>query len=102
MPYIIIFTWYPPSQANNVAKKYLKTLQKLPIPSIVKRVVPASVSSDREGIEVMVIDEVKREDLGEALDYASKFIVEFWDIEGFRYQIKVSTALQDAMKYIGM
>ena len=102
MPYVISFTWYPNSLANTVAQRYLETLQKLPIISSIKRIVPAAVTTTKEGIEVFVVDEVKREDLGAALDYASKFLVEFRDIEGFRYQVKTASTLKEAMAYIGM
>jgi len=101
MPYVISFTWYPPSVSNTVAQRYLETLQKYPIISSIKRIVPAAVSSTKEGIEVFVVDEVKREDLGDAVDYGSKFLVEFRDIEGFRYQIRTFSTVTEAMKYIG-
>ncbi len=101
MPYVISFSWYPPSLANTVAQRYLETLQKYPLISSIKRVVPAAVSSTKEGLEVFLVDEVKQEDVGEALDYAGKFLVEFFDIEGFRYQIKVYNTLNEAMRYIG-
>lgn len=71
------------SQANTVGQRYLETLQKYHVISCIKRIVTAAVSSTQEGLEVMVVDEVKWEDVGEALEYASKFLVEFRDIEGF-------------------
>ncbi len=102
MPYIVLFSWYPPSQSNTVAQRYLETLQKYPVISSIKRIVPVAVSSTKEGIEVMVVDEVKREDIGEALDYASQFLTEFRDIEGFRYQVRTFSTVGEAMGYIGM
>jgi hypothetical protein len=50
----------------------------------------------------MVVDEVKRDNQGEAIDYLSKFLVEFRDIEGFRYKIHSWSTLNEAMAYIGM
>ena len=101
MPYVISYTWYPPSLADTVAQRYLETLQKLPIISSVKRIVPAAVASTKEGLEVFVVDEVKRENLGEAIDYMSKFLVAFRDIEGFRYHVRTFSTLNEAMAYIG-
>ncbi|NVM34600.1 MAG: hypothetical protein HWN81_03330 [Candidatus Lokiarchaeota archaeon] len=49
----------------------------------------------------MAIDEVKRKDLGEALEYIGKFFVEFRDIEGLKYQAKVFNTLNEAMSLIG-
>lgn len=87
--------------ANEVAQRYLETLQKYPLISSIKRVIPAAVSSTKEGLEVFLVDEVKRENVGEAMDYAAKFLVEFFDIEDFRYQIRVYNTLNEAMAYIG-
>lgn len=101
IPYIVTFTQYPPSLANKVAQRYLETLQKYPLISSIKRIVPAAVSSTKEGLEVFLVDEVKREAVGEALDYISKFLVAFFDIEDFRYQIRVYNTLNEAMAYIG-
>ena len=101
MPYVISFAWCPPSQVNTVAQRYLKTLQKYPVISSIKRIVPSAISSKKEGIEIIVVDEVKLEDVGEALVYATKFLVEFRDIEGFRYHIKAYNTVSEAMSYIG-
>jgi len=102
MPYVISFAWCPPSQSNTVGQRYLETLQKYPVISSIKRIVPAAISSTKEGIEIMVVDEVKTEDLGEALVYATKFLVEFRDIEGFRYHIKAYNTVSEALSYVGM
>jgi len=102
MPYIISFVWYPLSQANTVSQKYLEMLQKLPVISSIKRIVPAAVAATKEGIEVMVVDEVKREDVGEAQDYLSKFLIEFRDIEGFSFHIRSFSTISEALGYIGM
>ncbi len=101
MPYVVTFSWYPPSLADAVAQRYLETLQKYPIISSIKRIVPAAVSSSKEGIEVFIVDEVKQEDLGKAIDYHAKFLVEFFDIEGFRYHIRPFNTITEAMGYIG-
>ena len=53
------FTWYPPSASDIVAKRYLETLQKYPVISSIKHLVPAAVTATKEGIEAFVVDEVK-------------------------------------------
>jgi hypothetical protein len=87
--------------ADKVAQRYLETLQKYPIISEIKRVVPAAVATTKEGIEVFIVDEVKRDDVGKANDYLAKFLVAFRDIEGFNYQIRSLSTLSEAMAYIG-
>jgi hypothetical protein len=101
MPYIISYLWFPPHLSDTAAERYLKTIQKYPLIPSIKRLIPAAISSDREGIEVLVIDEVKRKDLGEALEYTGKFIVEFRNIKGLRYQTKTVNTLSEAMGLVG-
>jgi len=102
MPYIVMFTWFPPSIVKTVAQRYLETLKKLPVPSIIKRLVPVATVATKDGIESMNVDEVKKEDLGEAMEYLSKFVMEFYDIEGFRCYIKSYSTISESLKYIGM
>jgi hypothetical protein len=94
--------WYPPSQSNTVAKRYLETLQKYPVISSIKRLVPGAVAGTKDGVESIIVDEVKREDVGEALEYIGKFLVEFRDIEGIRHQVRIFGTVSEAMSYIGM
>ncbi len=102
MPYVLTVCWYPPHLATMVAKKYLESLQKLPVPSTIKHVVPAASTSFKNGIQVLNVDEVKQEDLGAVMDYIGKFMVEFYEIEGFRYETKVYSTISEALKNIGM
>ena len=102
MPYLITFTWYPPSQAKKVAQRYLDSLKKLPVPPIIKRLVPAATASTKEGFEVLNVDEVKKEDLWEANNYLSKFMLEFQDIEGVRFHIRNFSTIAEGLKLIGM
>ena len=95
-------SWYPAHLAPKVAQKYLDTLQKLPVPSTIKRLVPAASTSTKEGIHVLNVDEVKQEDLGDAMDYAGKFLVEFHEIEGFKYEAKIYSTVSEALRNIGM
>jgi predicted ester cyclase len=102
MPYLITYTWYPPALANNVAQRYLEVLQKYPIPSYIKRLVPAANSSGKDGLEALNIDEVKEADLGKAMTYMTTAMVEFRDIEGFRYEIRIFLTVVEGLKLLGM
>ena len=102
MPYLITFVWYPPDKANQIAQRYLENLQKYPVPSYIKRVVPAASSSSKEGIEVINIDEVKQEDVGKALEYVAKFMIASRDIEGYRYYTRIFYTISEGLKFIGM
>ena len=103
MPYIITHCWYPNHLADEVAKKYLETMEKYPPDeSLSKTIVPAAVSSDRKGIKTITISEVERPKLGEALERDYLFMAEFRNINGFRYETKIWSTVEDALKYIGM
>lgn len=102
MPYIVTYAWYPPNLANKVAEKYLKVLQKYPVPSYMKRPIPAASAAGKDGIEVLNFDEVKEEDLGKGMDYLGKAMLEFRDIEEFRWDIRVFSTISEALKNIGM
>jgi hypothetical protein len=95
------YLWFPPHLSDAAAQRYLETIQKYPLISSIKRVIPGAISSDKEGVEVIVIDEVKRKDLGEAMEWAGKFIVEFRNIEGLKYQVKTANTLSEAMGLVG-
>ncbi len=102
MPLIIVRSSYPPHLANQVAQRYLEMLQKMPVPDYVKRLVPAASTSSEKGIEVLNVDEIKKDKLGEAVEYASKFMLGFRDIEGFNWSIETWATISEALSYIGM
>jgi hypothetical protein len=101
LPYILTYLWFPPHLSDTAAQRYLETIQKYPIINGIKRIIPAAISTDKKGVEVIVIDEVKRKDLGEAMGYISKFVVEFRSIEGLNYQVKTANTLGEAMGLVG-
>ena len=103
MPYIIARCWYANHLADEVAKKYLETMEKYPPDeSLSKTIVPAAVSSTRKGLQTITIGEVNRQKLGEALERDSLFMAEFRNINGFRFEIRPWSTLEEAMKQIGM
>lgn len=103
MPYLITRCWYPLHLADEVAKKYIETMEKYPPDeSLAKTIVPAAVSSTRRGIQTITIDEVERLKLGDALKHDSLFMAEFRNIKGFSYEIKPWSNLEEAMVDIGM
>ena len=102
MPYIITTCWYPPDLLNEVVKVYLEALQKQPVPSYIKRVVPAAGTSGRTGLKVINVDEVKQEDMGKALDYIADFMMNFNNIKGFRYATKTYATISETLKRLGM
>lgn len=102
MPYIITFVWYPLTATKQVTERYLETIKKMPVPSIIKRLVLAASAATKEGIEVINVDEVKKEDFWEGTNYNSKFLMEFKDIEGVRFHVRNFSTLPEGLKILGM
>lgn len=76
-------------------------MQKYPIPDIIKRTPPGS-AADKDGIESIIVDEVKPKNLGAAWEYLEKFLIEFRDIEGFRWHRKIYGTVVEVLKLVGM
>ncbi len=103
MPYVITRCWYPNHLVDEVAKKYIENLEKFPSnESISKTIVPAAVSTTKDGIETISIDEVESQKLSDTLEHDALFMAEYRNIKGFRYETKVWSTVEEAMKQIGM
>lgn len=103
MVLIMVTSWYPPTKATEVAKKYIEVMQKIPDdPSIGKPLVPVGVSADKDGINVIAITEVRKGKYEEALNRTARRMVMFFGIEGYRYEIKSLLTLEEAMPMLGL
>jgi hypothetical protein len=69
--------------------------------TIIKRT-NEGVSSGKDGIEVIVISEVRKEKYEEALNLESRRVVLLFGIEGYRYEIKTLLTLEEAMPLLGL
>ena len=106
MVYIIVKAWYPTHIGVEIGKKYLEVLKKYP-PSKApgKAIIPVAVSSNKNGIKVMSVTEVADDDaqtFADAYTWVSNSLVEYMNIEGFEYKIRVWGSLQASMEGIGL
>jgi hypothetical protein len=103
MPYLITESIYPLNKADETAKIYMKVLEKFPPDEAPgNELVPAAVTTTKNGIKGLSILEVKQEKLYEAYDRQSNAMVMFRDIEGFNYKVRVWSTVEEALKVIGM
>jgi len=102
MVMIMVTSWYPPNKATEVARKYIEVMQKFPLESFEKPLVPVGASPSKDGMEVITISEVRKGKYEEALYLAARRLVEFDSIEGFRYEIKTLLTGEEAMPLIGL
>jgi hypothetical protein len=101
--YLISNSLYPNDKAKDVANMYLKAMAKYPDDnSTYTTVVPAAIRSSFEGIGVMIIYEVKKGKLDDAITLAVNRNVMCTSVPGYRYSLNTYLNLEEAMKAIGM
>jgi len=103
MPYIVTHSWYPTHKIPEVAKRYLKVMEKFPPDeTLSKEIVPASVKATERGIASIGISLVKEGKLEEALRRTTQSMVMYHDIEGYEFSIEVHNTVSEALAFIGM
>ncbi len=103
MVYIISIANYAQHLSEEVGKAYIEAMKEVPGDrSISKPVVQAAVQTGPEGFKVTVISSAKEGKLREALDLATKRMLIFANIKGFRYTIDTAYDAVEAMAFIGM
>jgi hypothetical protein len=101
--YAIMTATYPNDKIKEVTDVYLKAMAKYPDDvSLATPIVPVASRATLQGMKVIVIYEVKKGKLEEALALGAKRIAMFNDIQGYRYSIKTYTNLEEGMKVLGM
>jgi hypothetical protein len=99
----MIKTSYPPDKTDEVGRKYLENLEKIPHDeNLTTQLVLPAVYSNENGICTITIDEVKTGKLEEALNHYTRLMIEFRNIVGFRYEIKSLLSVNEALPLIGM
>jgi hypothetical protein len=103
MPYIVNKSWYPLSKAIEVGQKFLEAEKKYPEDeSLGTRVVPAAINTNKKGLEILSITEVKEGKLSESLTRTYNYFKEFHDIDGFSYKVEVMPNLQEGLEVLGL
>ncbi|NVM05168.1 MAG: hypothetical protein HWN67_22805 [Candidatus Helarchaeota archaeon] len=102
MPYVVVFIWWPPKNGEEVGKKYLEVLQKIPYESFEKVIVPAATTTNKDSAMGISILDVKNEKIGDALDLSTRRIIEFRFIEGVTYEVKVFQKAEESLQMIGL
>jgi len=99
--FIVTTTTYPPDKAVQMAKKFIKATEK-PLPSFVKRVSVLTTAGGELGMKVLGIYEVDDAKLKEGIIELSKYFVQFYDIEGFRYELEPMLPATEAIPLLGI
>jgi hypothetical protein len=103
MPYIVIHSWYPHHIVDKTAKKYLEVAKKYPMDeSWGNMVVPGAVNSSKEGLEALVLFQVKKEKIGDALETVNRAMSEFRNFQGFNWEITTWATMDEALQRSGV
>jgi hypothetical protein len=104
MPYVITTSKFPLNKADEAAKIYVKTLKEFRSvqKTLTKEVVPNAIKATDDGIESIGVHDVKQGKLEEFLLLSQKYMVNYHDIEGYKYKIEVRFKAEEALEMIGM
>jgi len=90
LTYIIITAWYPPYAAAEVAKVMQETGEKFPPDdSLTTTVIPIASMRTKEDMKAMMVSEVKRGKLYEALSRTHNALALFNNIKEFKYTVEL-------------
>ena len=103
MPYIVVTAWYPTDIATEIANKYFEMLKQYPFDrSLGKETIPVAVTTNKKGIKILSVMDVKEGKLEDALTWASSRMVLSQSIKGYEYKIRVWSTIVEALELIGM
>ena len=103
MPYIFVESWYPTDIVQEVADKYMEMLKQYPFDrSLGKETIPVAVTTNKKGIKVVSVMEVKPEKLYEATRWVGNRMILFQSIKGFEYKTRLYSTVVEALEPLGM
>ncbi|NVM17950.1 MAG: hypothetical protein HWN80_09555 [Candidatus Lokiarchaeota archaeon] len=104
MPYLFTYSIFPPDQAENVSKAYLKLIKedRAAMRPLAKEIIPNAVKATEEGMNVISIHDVKDGKLEECLALQQKQMLAYHEVSGFRYKIEVRFKVIEALEMLGM
>lgn len=103
MPYLIMTSLYPSDKTPEVVKRYLEAVKKYPPDKkLFTLVVPGAGKATHQGMQNIIIAEVKKGKLDETYIYCAKMMAMFQNIPGFSYRIDPYVTLEEAFQIAGM
>ena len=103
MPYIVVTGWYPTDIEKEITPKYLEMVKQYPFDrSLGKETIPVAVTSNKKGVKVFAVIDVKEGKLQDALNWASKRMVFLQSIKGYEYKVRVWSTIGEALELTGV
>ena len=104
MPYIFTYNVFPPDQAENISKVYLKGIKedRAAMRPLCKEIIPNAVKATSDGIHVISVYDVKEGKLDECFKMQQRLLIKYHEIEGYRYSLEVRLKVTEALEMLGM
>jgi len=93
--FLVTTSTYPLTKANVIAEKFQKAAA-VPLPSFLKRLHTLSTAGG-EGIKVLGIYQVEDDKVTEGIKELTRYFVEFYDVEGFKYILETMLTAQEGI-----
>lgn len=101
MPILFHEVQYPTSKNNEVLTAWFKAIEKYPRPEgLFTTLVDTAVTGDKNGIKVLSAHLITPGKYDEASAYLIKFNAEFFNVQGFSYEFKTWSTIEEAMAAI--
>ncbi|HUW89068.1 MAG TPA: hypothetical protein VMV43_00965 [Candidatus Nanopelagicaceae bacterium] len=99
MPYIIVQLWYPTDINTEVTEKFFEVVKEFPFDkSLGKETIQVASNTNKKGIEVLSVMEVKKGKLEEAWKWGRNRMGAFQSIKGLEYDMRLWTTLAEALE----
>ena len=104
MPYMFTYSIFPPDQAENISKVYLKEIKeaRAALRPLGKEIIPNAVKATMDGASVIGVWDVKEGKLEEILKVQQKLLLAYHEIEGYKYRIEVRFKITESLEMLGM
>ncbi len=103
MPYIITTGWYPTDLEKEITEKYFEVVKQFPFDSSLgKNTIPVAITTNKNGVKILSVMEVKKGKLEDALTWSSKRMVLLQSIKGWEYKVRVWTTIGEALELSGI
>ena len=98
--FIVGTTYMPPNKGTEVAKRFLQAVK--PLPPFLKRRNVLVTAAGEEWFKALAICEVDDAKVADAIKELIKYVAQFIDIEGYRYQVELMLNAEEAIPLIGI
>ena len=103
MVIVVSTTTFPYSKGKDIAELYAEVSKKLPVQKdMEKPILRMAARVTKDGLKTISITEVKKEKYDEFMKHLSEVQMEYFKIEGIKFEVEHYLSGVDAMALVGM